>query len=783
MRPSLLLCLAPVALAAQERLATPVRQAEGAVTAPAATTLRDASRQDRWLGLGPRDARWGPDGRHLYFRWHRRPTAADLPDRDPWFRADSGGRWVELVRDDQRGEVPGDVIAWNPARTQAAWVSAGAVVLWGPTVRRVAALKAPATNLRFAESGEALHFMVGEALYRYGIADGALTIVAARVTVEPTAVTTAGRQLAEETVALSTQLQSRQAAARERAALARRDQPVAIPAPPGTRVEHIQLAPDGARLTFRLRTIAANRPRTRYMDYVDASGYARALEAREKVGEPRDRFRLGVLEARAGVAAESASVRWLDLPEAGTQGTVMHGPAWSPDGRRAVVQYVGEHARDLWLVGFDAALSAPRVLAHEHDDAWLGGPPVQSNYTEPTLLTWLDGTTFVYASERGGWSHLWKVEGDGAPVALTSGAWEVRGAELSPDRTTWLLTGSRDSAWTDHLYTMPARGGALTRVTTAGGRNAGAWSPDGKRLAILRSSSTALPDLYLRRVGEAAERRLTESGTDEMRRRRLLTPEIVAIPQPDGRPVHAALYRPVRPNAERAALVHVHGGGYRQFAHLGWSVYGWSGHLGLLHHFVEQGYTVLDLDYRGSAGFGRDYRTDIAMAMGQRDVDGAVAAARWLARTQGVDSTRIGIYGVSYGGFLTLMSLFRYPGVFAAGVSRAPVTDWAHYSDAWTSRILGLPQVDTAAYRRSSPIYHAEGLRDALLIEHGLVDDNVHFQDTARLVQRLLELEKRFEVMYYPMEPHVVESEVARYDQVQRAAGFFERNVLRRGGR
>lgn len=95
----------------------------------------------------------------------------------------------------------------------------------------------------------------------------------------------------------------------------------------------------------------------------------------------------------------------------------------------------------------------------------------------------------------------------------------------------------------------------------------------------------------------------------------------------------------------------------------------------------------------------------------------------------------------------------------------------------------GLPQVDTAAYRRSSPIYHAEGLRDALLIEHGLVDDNVHFQDTARLVQRLLELEKRFEVMYYPMEPHVVESEVARYDQVQRAAGFFERNVLRRGGR
>ncbi|MBL8982786.1 MAG: S9 family peptidase [Gemmatimonadetes bacterium] len=274
---------------------------------------------------------------------------------------------------------------------------------------------------------------------------------------------------------------------------------------------------------------------------------------------------------------------------------------------------------------------------------------------------------------------------------------------------------------------------------------------------------------------------MTWSGTKEMMSRRLVTPQIVSITHPDGKPVFAALYKPARPNKERAALLHIHGGGYRQFAHLGWSVYGWSGHLGLLHYFLEQGYTVLDFDYRGSAGFGRDYRTDIAYSMGDKDVDGAVAAAKWLVKTQGIDSTRIGIYGVSYGGFMTLMSQFRYPGIFAAGVSRAPVTDWAHYSDGWTSRILGLPQVDSVAYRKSSPIYYAEGLKDHLLIEHGLVDDNVHFQDTARLVQRLLELEKEFEVMYYPMEPHVIETEIGRYDQSKRAAAFFARWLLRRG--
>jgi len=254
----------------------------------------------------------------------------------------------------------------------------------------------------------------------------------------------------------------------------------------------------------------------------------------------------------------------------------------------------------------------------------------------------------------------------------------------------------------------------------------------------------------------------------------------VSFPHPDGRPVWAALYRPAHVNRERAAVIHVHGGGYRQFAHRGWSVYGWGLHVGFLHYLLEQGYPVLDFDYRGGAGFGRDYRTDVTGAMGGKDVDGAVAAARYLVKSVGADSTRIGIYGVSYGGFMTLMSQFRYPGVFAAGIARAPVTDWAHYSDEWTSRILGLPQRDTAAYRRSSPIYYAEGLRDHLLIEHGLVDDNVHFQDAARLVQRLIELGKDFEVMYYPSEPHTVQTEASRLDQSKRAIRFFDRYLKRK---
>jgi dipeptidyl aminopeptidase/acylaminoacyl peptidase len=158
--------------------------------------------------------------------------------------------------------------------------------------------------------------------------------------------------------------------------------------------------------------------------------------------------------------------------------------------------------------------------------------------------------------------------------------------------------------------------------------------------------------------------------------------------------VWAALYRPAKLNPERAAVIHVHGGGYRQFAHRGWSVYGWGLHVGFLHHLLEAGYPVLDFDYRGGAGFGRDYRTDVAGAMGWQDVDGAVAAARYLVESLGVDSTRVGMYGVSYGGFMTLMSQFRHPGIFAACISRAPVTDWARDGTVALSELVkqeGMP--------------------------------------------------------------------------------------------
>jgi dipeptidyl aminopeptidase/acylaminoacyl peptidase len=159
-------------------------------------------------------------------------------------------------------------------------------------------------------------------------------------------------------------------------------------------------------------------------------------------------------------------------------------------------------------------------------------------------------------------------------------------------------------------------------------------------------------------------------------------------------------------------------------------------------------------------------------------LDDQVDAARWLASVHGVDPKRIGIYGGSYGGFITLMAMFTQADVFVAGAALRPVTDWAHYNQGYTSDILNIPQTDTEAYRRSSPIYFAEGLKGALLICHGMVDVNVHFQDSVRLVQRLIELRKEnWELAVYPVEDHSFVHPASWADEYKRIFKLFEQNL------
>lgn len=780
------LALSSVPLAAQQE--PPLRQSalEGKSVGAEVLTLRDASRDDRWLGLAPRDLRWAPDGSVLYFRWHTSPEPGQDPAADPWFRASRDGRSVSEVSAGERHRIPAAEPSWSRDGRSAAWETEGALVVYRASaapaerVRVAVRLAEPVRGVTVLPDGGTVHFRVGEDLYAHDVASGLtrqLTRRHVRGETTPTATAAWLDEQQQELFELHRRARERREAGevRQRAEALLPPQP--LPVGREDRIDDVRISPDGRWVVFRVRTPARRAPRTEYIDFVDESGYAVVDQARPKVGEEQDRVRLGIVAADPKVHPDSMPVTWVDLPEAGGEPVLPYGPWWSPEGDRALVAFVAADHEDVWIGELDPGTGAVQVRVHDHDDAWLGGPPVQTNSFRPPLIEWLDGGRFVFASERTGWSHLYLSEPDGVVRPLTSGEWEVREATLSRDRSRWLLVASREHPAEDHLYLMPAAGGALVRLTTRPGRNQGLLSPDGSRLAVLSSDAVSLPDAWVRDARPDDEGvRLTLSGTDAYARRPLSQPEIVSFRHADGRPLWAGLHRPERPNG--AAILHIHGGGYRQFAHRGWSVYGWGTHLGLLNWLVDQGYTVLDFDYRGSAGFGRDYRTDIAGSMGHKDVTGALAAVDWLVENEGVDRERIGVYGISYGGFFTLMALFRHPGVFAAGIANAAVSDWAHYNHPWTSRILGLPYEDAEAYRRSSPIYWAGGLEDPLLIVHGLIDDNVHFQDAARVIQRLIEEEKSFEVMVYPAERHTIQNEDSRYDYVKRAAEFFERNLL-----
>jgi dipeptidyl aminopeptidase/acylaminoacyl peptidase len=196
---------------------------------------------------------------------------------------------------------------------------------------------------------------------------------------------------------------------------------------------------------------------------------------------------------------------------------------------------------------------------------------------------------------------------------------------------------------------------------------------------------------------------------------------------------------------------------------------------------ASRGYVVLDVDYRASSGYGRDWRTAIARHMGGKDLDDIVDGAKFLVVSEKVDPKRIGVYGGSYGGFITLMAMFTSPDTFAAGAAMRPVTDWAHYNHPYTSNILNQPQDDSEAYEKSSPIYFAEGLKGALLICHGIVDTNVHFQDSVRLVQRLIELRKEnWEIAIYPVENHGFTEATSWADEYKRILRLFETNLRMR---
>src|SRR2546421_272599 len=342
---------------------------------------------------------------------------------------------------------------------------------------------------------------------------------------------------------------------------------------------------------------------------------------------------------------------------------------WSEDGARAVLLARAADNKDRWIMSLDPATAKTKVLARVHDDAWVGGP---GSFT----LGWLpDNRRVFFVSERDGWAHLYTVNVDGGePAQLTSGKFEVSDVRLSADKTKFYFTSSEVSLFERDLYSMPVDGGARTRLTTLAGNNQVDVSPDDTMLAVVRSYSNSPPELYLqpnRPAPKAQEnvvndrppevKRVTTSPLPEFFDYNWIDPPVINFRARDGATVYGRLYKPAGFRRGGPAVVFVHGAGYLQDLTKWWSSYYREY---MFHHILmERGFTVLSIDYRGSAGYGRDWRTGIYRHMGGKDLDDHVDAVRYLVDEHGVDPKRVGIYGGSYGGFITLMAMFTTPDI------------------------------------------------------------------------------------------------------------------------
>ncbi|MGM0551285.1 MAG: S9 family peptidase [Bacteroidota bacterium] len=554
------------------------------------------------------------------------------------------------------------------------------------------------------------------------------------------------------------------------------------------RIRSVRMACAGEVVSFQMykRDEGAS---TEVPYYVHQSGYTKVQAARPKVGtnEPAD-IQVGIFlcgkdsmyvvntDSLPGIKDYPDYYQDYDRMAPDVPRKVQtYGPFWSNDGRSAILDIRSVDNKDRWIALLDPETGELTVLDRQQDEAWIGGPGMHP-YGGGAVNWMPDNKHIWFLSEVSGFVHVYTMNVETLErKAVTSGKYEIYNPALSANGKYWYYHSNQEHTGERHFYRQQVGSDKQEQLTSGEGRHDVIVSPNDKWMAIRYSTATTPWEFYVQPLKpNKPKKRVTRSTTEKFAAYPWRRPKFVSFPASDGALVPARLYLPEKPNG--AAIMFVHGAGYLQNAHKWWSNYFREY---MFHNFLaDQGYTVLDVDYRGSAGYGRDWRTAIYRHMGGRDLQDYVDGANWLVENHQVEAERIGIYGGSYGGFITLMALFTESEAFAAGAALRSVTDWAHYNHGYTSNILNTPTLDSMAYYRSSPINFAHGLNDPLLMCHGMIDMNVHFQDIVRLSQRFIELGKEnWELAVYPVERHSFTEPESWTDEYQRIWKLFRTHL------
>lgn len=462
--------------------------------------------------------------------------------------------------------------------------------------------------------------------------------------------------------------------------------------------------------------------------------------------------------------------RWVDLGE--DKDIYLARGKWMPNSETFTYQWQTRDQQTLELRAYNVPTEKQSVLLSETSNTWVN--------LHNDLYFLSDSDQFIWASERDGFKHLYLYENSGKLVRqLTQGDWVVDNIEeVDAKNNRIYFAGRKDTPLESHAYSVSLDGGDISRITNEGAYHSVSFSKDASifidRFSTINSpAQVSLNDASGKRITWLEENKVEEGHPLYPYMDTWTKPEFGDITTKDGATLKYRIYKPENLEKKHPVIVYLYGGPHAQVV-----TNSWAGNRGLLmQHWVDKGYVVFTLDNRGSNYRGKAFEDPIYKKMGFVEVDDQVAGVEFLRTLPYVDAKRIGVHGHSYGGYMTLMTMFKAGDYFQAGVSGAPVTDWRLYDTHYTERYMGNPKTDDDAYTASSVFPYAKDLKGDLLIYHGMADDNVLFTHSTMLYKHLQDLAIPFETMDYPGKKHSIRGKQTGIHLYKTITNFFDRNL------
>jgi len=762
-------------------------------------TVEKIMRDPKWIGVAPSNIKWDDDSKKIYFDWNPQNEYKDVM----YYITTSNTDPEKLTAEEKHDLVP-DNGKWNKTHTKKVYIKNGDIFLEDIRSNKITQLTGTGdkeSNPTFNGAEDEVLFMRGNNLFALKLTGGELL----QLTNFVHSATKKGNDVDDDTEQAKW-LKQQQQELFDIIKIKNKDEKLAAAGRKEMQgknmkelvtgdndVDNVEVSPDGRYITYRLIKTPQEKL-TIVPDYVTASGYTEDIQNRTKVGGAQPTAESFIFDTQRDTVYKinTSTIPGIkDLPDYvkdypnelavriklnKDRDVIINGPLWSEDGKNAIMVVASEDNKDRWIMKLNPHSGSLTLLDRQHNDAWVGGAPgIEDDWYSTGAIGWLDNNRFYYQSEASGYTHIYITDiNKGDKKQLTNGKWEVQNLQLSNDKKTFYFNANINQPGDYQFYRLSVNGGNIVRLTSMKGDNDVQLSTDEKWLAIHYSYTNKPWELYLQPNKPGAKAvQITNSTTKEFNSYAWRDAPIVTFKNRYGSNVYARLYVPKNPDPAKPAIIFVHGAGYLQNVMYAWSYY--FREYMFNNMLTDNGYTVLDIDYSGSAGYGRDWRTAIYRHMGGKDLSDQADGVKFLVDNYGVNPKHVGIYGGSYGGFMTLMAMFTEPDVFTSGAAIRSVTDWAHYNHEYTSDILNEPYNDEIAYRQSSPIYFANGLKGNLLMLHGMVDQNVNFQDIVRLTQKLIELHKdNWWLAPYPAEDHAFEQPSSWTDEYKRIYKLFE---------